>query len=85
VLAVARNSQAACAKEYHLSFAKQGALLVVALLCVGSTVGKRIGGAVGNMQIERFAALVIDGGTVGMMDADTIQLYAEFIFPLHQQ
>ena len=85
MLAVACNGQRACAKKHHLALAKQRALLVVGLLGIGGAVSQLVGGAAVDIEIEQLAALVVDGRTVGMMDADTIQLYAVFLLSIHQQ
>ena len=85
VLAVACHRQRACAKDDHLALAKQRALLVVGLFGVRCAVGELVGGAVGHMEIERLAALVVDGGTVAVVQRQAIQLDAVFPLPINQQ
>ena len=85
VTAVAGNRESARAEDDDLSLAEQGALLVVGLLGVRRAVGQGVGGAAGHMQVEGLSALVVDGGSVGVVQRQSVELYAELHLPINEQ
>ena len=85
MFAVAADVECAGAHEVYLSLAEERTFLLIGLFCIRCAITQRIGGATGYFQKERLAALVVDGRSVLIGDADTIEFDAELLLAIDNQ
>ena len=85
ILRTAHYVERTTAAKIDLPLAKEGTLLLIGLLRIGGAIRQGVRRTADHFNIERLAALVVDGGTVVIMDGDPCQLNAEFPLTINQQ